>query len=114
MSRQPSPLVAQRHEVLLARIRALTAAPPCWGDRRLWASLPFVEPLSIHKKRSLRRRREHHLLGLPNPRLYTPTPDGFERFLRESVGLPRERPRPTRPPRAARHGASRRRSRSRP
>jgi hypothetical protein len=27
--------------------------------------------------------------------LYTPTPDGFERFLRESVGLPRAAPQPT-------------------
>jgi hypothetical protein len=48
------------------------------------------------------------------PRLYTPTPDGYERFLRVCVGLPMERPRPTRPPRAPRHGASRRRSRARP
>jgi hypothetical protein len=48
------------------------------------------------------------------PRPYTPTPDGFERFLRESVGLPMERPRPTRLPRAPHRGASRRRSRARP
>jgi hypothetical protein len=27
--------------------------------------------------------------------LYTPTPDGFERFLRESIGLPRAAPQPT-------------------
>jgi hypothetical protein len=27
-------------------------------------------------------------------RVYTPTPDGYERFLRESVGLPIDRPRP--------------------
>jgi putative transposase len=43
MSRQPSPLVAQRHEELLERIRALTAEHPFWGARRIWAALRFSE-----------------------------------------------------------------------
>jgi hypothetical protein len=31
----------------------------------------------------------------PRPlRVYTPTPDSYEHFLRESVGLPVDRPRP--------------------
>jgi putative transposase len=76
MSRQPSPSVAQRHEDLLARIRALKAEPPFWGYRRIWAYVPVVEQLPVHKKRILRLMREHHLLVLPNPRLQakrTPT-----------------------------------------
>jgi putative transposase len=77
MSRQPSPLVAQRHEELLERIRALTAEHPFWGYHRIWASRRFVEPLAIHKKRLLRLMREHHLLVGPNRHLKaTRTPTG--------------------------------------
>jgi hypothetical protein len=38
-------------------------------------------------------------------RVYTPTPDGFERFLRESVGLPLDTPHSIRPPPASGTGA---------
>jgi putative transposase len=65
MSRQPSPLVAQRNEYLLEHIRALKAEHPCWGYRRIWAYLHFVEQFAMHKKRSLRL----HLLVMPNRRL---------------------------------------------
>jgi transposase InsO family protein len=78
-------LVAQRHEVLRERIRALTAEHPFWGDRRIWASLHFVEQLSMNKKRILRLMREHYLLVMPNPRLKAKrTPTGRQ-------------PRPTKP-----------------
>ena len=50
LSRQPSPLVAQRHEALLARSRALTAEPPFWGYRRIWASWHVVEPLPVNEE----------------------------------------------------------------
>jgi putative transposase len=69
MSRHPSPLVAQRHEGLLQRRRELTAEPPCWGDRRLWASLHVVERRPVHKQRVRRVMREHRLLGTPPLRL---------------------------------------------
>jgi hypothetical protein len=39
MSRQPSPLVAQRNEGLLQRIRERKAEPPFWGYRRIWATV---------------------------------------------------------------------------
>jgi putative transposase len=35
MSRQPSPLVAQRNGGVLQRIRALKAEHPFWGYRRI-------------------------------------------------------------------------------
>jgi hypothetical protein len=38
-------------------------------------------------------------------RVYTPTPDSYERFLRESVGLPPDTPPPIRPPPASGTGA---------
>jgi putative transposase len=69
MSRQPSPLVAQRHEGLLQRIRELKAAHPFWGDRRIWAYLHFVERRPVHKKRVRRLTREPSLLVTPNLRL---------------------------------------------
>jgi hypothetical protein len=79
MSRQPSPLVAQRHEDLRARLRALKAEPPFWGYRRIWASWHVVEPLPVNQQRMLRLMREHHLLVRPNPRLQAKrTPTGCQ------------------------------------
>jgi putative transposase len=69
MSRQPSPLVAQRNEGLLQRIRELKAEHPFWGYRRIWAYLRFVDQLPVNKKRILRLMREHSLLVTPNQRL---------------------------------------------
>jgi putative transposase len=37
MSRQSSPIVAQRNEALAQRIRELKAEHPFWGYRRIWA-----------------------------------------------------------------------------
>ena len=85
MSRQPSPLVAQRNEGLLQRIRELKAEHPFWGYRRIWAYLHFVERRSVNKKRMWRLRREHQLLVTPHRRLRaTRTPTG-------------QKPRPTKP-----------------
>jgi hypothetical protein len=67
--RQRSPRVVQRDAGLLPRIQALKADPPFWGDRRIWASLRFLEPLPINKKRVLCLMREHQLLVPPNLRL---------------------------------------------
>ena len=66
LRRQPSALVAPRHQDRLERIRALKAEPPCWGDRRMWASRRFVEQPPGPKKRSVRWLREPHLLVQPN------------------------------------------------
>jgi putative transposase len=85
MSRQPSPLVAQRNEYLLERIRALKAEHPFWGYRRIWAYLRFVEQLAMNQKRILRLMRAHHLLVVPNRRL---------RAQRTPTG---RKPRPTKP-----------------
>jgi putative transposase len=85
MSRQPSPLVAQRNEGLLQRIRELKAEHPFWGYRRIWAYLHFVERRSVNKKRIWRLMREHQLLVTPHRRLRaTRTPTG-------------KKPRPTKP-----------------
>jgi putative transposase len=85
ITRRRSLRVMPRDEELLPRIQALTAEHPCWGDRRLWAYLRFVEPVPVNKKRVLRLRREHHLLVTPNSTLTAKrTP-------------PRSQPRPTRP-----------------
>jgi putative transposase len=51
MSWQSSPLVAQRNESRLQRIRELKAEPPCWGYRRIWAYLYFGERRAVNKKR---------------------------------------------------------------
>jgi putative transposase len=85
MSRQSSPLVAQRNEGLLQRIRVLKAEHPFWGYRRIWAYLRFIEQQAVNKKRIWRLMREHHLLVIPNGRLKakrTPT---------------RSKPKPTKP-----------------
>jgi HTH-like domain len=76
MSRQLSPWVTRRNEDLLERIRALTAAHPVWGYRRIWAYLHCVEQRPVHKTRVLRLMREHQLLLTFNRRLQakrTPT-----------------------------------------
>jgi putative transposase len=77
--------VPQRDECLLPRIQALKAEHLFWGYRRIWAYLRFVAQLPVNQKRSLRLRREHHLVVGPNQQLKakrTPT---------------RNTPRPTRP-----------------
>jgi hypothetical protein len=53
MSRQPSALVARRHEDLREHIRALKAAHPFWGDRHLRAYLRVIEQQPVNKKRRL-------------------------------------------------------------
>jgi putative transposase len=85
MSRQPSPLVAQRHEGLLQRIRELKAEHPFWGYRRIWAYLHVVERRPVHKKRVRRLMREHSLLVAPNLRLKAKRTPG------------KSQPRPTKP-----------------
>jgi putative transposase len=61
--------VTQQDAHLLPRIPQLKAEPPCWGYRRIWAYLRFVEQVPVHKKRVLRFMREHQLLVQPNLRL---------------------------------------------
>jgi putative transposase len=85
MSRQSSPLVAQRNEDLLQRIRELKAEHPFWGYRRIWAYLRFVENRAVNRKRILRLMREHHLLVPPHLRL---------KAKRTPMG---SKPRPTKP-----------------
>jgi putative transposase len=77
--------VAPRDEALLPRIQGLKAEHPCWGYRSIWAHLPVVEPLPVHKTRSLRVMREHKRLVKPHLRL---------RAKRTPMG---SQPRPTRP-----------------
>jgi putative transposase len=85
MTRQRSPRVVQRDEALLPRIQQLKADHPCWGYRRIWAYLRFVEQQPVNKKRVLRLMREHHLLVQPNLRL---------KAKRTPMG---SKPRPTKP-----------------
>jgi putative transposase len=85
MSRQRSPLVAQRDEGLLQRIQALKAEHPFWGYRRIWAYLHFVEQMPVNKKRVLRLIQEHHLVVQPQRKL---------KAKRTPMG---SKPRPTRP-----------------
>jgi putative transposase len=76
MSRQPSLLVARRHDALVPRIRELKAEHPFWGDRRIWAYLRGVEQRPVNQQRMLRLLREHPLLVRPDVRLraqQTPT-----------------------------------------
>jgi putative transposase len=85
MSRQTSPLVAQRHDELLRRIQALKAEHPFWGDRRILAYLRFVAQQPVNNKRILRLMQEHHLVVQPNLGLKAKrTPTG-------------SKPRPTKP-----------------
>ena len=76
MSRQHSPRIAPRHEALLPRVQALTAAHPCWGNRRFWADLRVVAQWSGNQQRGWRLRRGHHRLVPPHRQLkakQTPT-----------------------------------------
>jgi hypothetical protein len=74
--------VTPRDERRLPRLQALKAEPPGGGDRRLWASLRFVEPLPVKKKRIWRLMRAPQLLVRPHrqlnatrtPTRTTPTP----------------------------------------
>jgi hypothetical protein len=63
-----------RDASLLASSRALKAAPPFWGSRRIWASLRFIEPWPRTKKRIWRRMREHHLVVPPHLKLTAKRP----------------------------------------
>jgi putative transposase len=74
VSRQSSPLVAQRNEGLLQRMRALKAAPPFWGSRRIWAYRRFIEQEAVNKQRMWRLMRAHHLLVPPHGRLKAKRP----------------------------------------
>jgi putative transposase len=69
LTRRRSLPVTQRDACLLPRIQQLNAEPPCWGHRRIWASLRFVEQMPVTRKRSLRLMREPHLLVQPTLRL---------------------------------------------
>ena len=69
MTRRRALRVVPEEAALLPQIQQLKAAPPCWGDRRIWASLRVVEQQLGHKKRMLRLLREHHLLVSPNVQL---------------------------------------------
>ena len=85
MSRRPSPVAAQRHAPVVPRSQERKAEHPCWGYRRIWAYLRFVEQYPINKKRVWRLMREHQRLVQPHIRLQakrTPT---------------RSKPRPTKP-----------------
>jgi putative transposase len=66
LTRRRSLRVTQRDACLLPQIQPLKAEHPFWGDRRIWASLRFVEQVPVHKKRIWRLMREHHLLVPPN------------------------------------------------
>jgi putative transposase len=61
--------VGQHDAALLPRSQALKAEHPCWGYRRIWAYLRFVEQLPVNKKRIWRLMHEHHLLVPPHLRL---------------------------------------------
>jgi putative transposase len=69
MTRRRSLQVIQRDAQLLPRIQALKAEHPFRGDRRIWASLRFVEPWPGNKKRVLRLMREQHLVVKPYDKL---------------------------------------------
>jgi transposase InsO family protein len=77
--------MAQRNAALVQRIRELKAEPPFWGYRRIWASLHFVEPQPVNKKRLVRLLREQQPLV---------TPDRRVRAKRPPTG---KKPRPTKP-----------------
>ena len=63
MSRQKSPIVAQRVAALGQRIRELKAEHSFWGSRCIWAYLHFVEQLPVNKQRVLRLMRAPQLLS---------------------------------------------------
>jgi putative transposase len=74
MSRQQSPLGAQRNEALGECIRELKAEHPFWGYRRWWACLHLVEPRPVNKQCLWRLRREYQRLVAPNRRLSAKRP----------------------------------------
>ena len=85
VKRRSSLLVARRNAGVLPSIHALQAEPPCWGYRRVWADLRFVEKLPVNQKQILRLMQEHHRGVTPHVQLTakrTPT---------------RSKPRPTTP-----------------
>jgi putative transposase len=85
VKRRRSLQVMQRDEHLLPQIQALKTAHPCWGYRRIWAYLRFIEQQPVNKKRSWRLMREHRLLVPPNLRL------------KANRTSPGSKPKPTRP-----------------
>jgi hypothetical protein len=66
MTRRRALQVVQRDASLLPRLRPLKAAPPFWGDRRLWAYVRLAAQLPVNRKRML---REHHLGVTPTLKL---------------------------------------------
>jgi putative transposase len=66
LSRPRAPRVAHRNDALLRRIQALKAEHPCWGYRRIGASVRVVAQWAVHKKRGLRLMQAHPLVVLPN------------------------------------------------
>jgi putative transposase len=69
MERTESVSVIQRNAMILELIKALKAAHPFWGYRRVWAHLKYVEKLEINKKRVLRLMEKHDLLVKPHATL---------------------------------------------
>jgi putative transposase len=65
MTRPRSLPAVHRDEGWLPRSQALKAEHPCWGSRRIWASVRCVEQLPVNKKRIWRLMRAHHLLVPP-------------------------------------------------
>jgi len=57
------------NQALLERIRAVKAAHPAWGYRRVWAWLRRREGLKVNAKRVHRLMRAHDLLVPPRVRL---------------------------------------------
>ena len=85
MTRHRSLRVVQRAARVLPRLQELKADHPFGGDRRIWASLRFVEQRPVHQKRMWRLMREHHLVVPPTLKLKAKrTPTG-------------SKPRPTKP-----------------
>ena len=66
LPRHRSLQVTQRDAALCPRIPQRQAEHPFWGDRRIWAYLPFVEQPLVKKTRGLRLMREPDLLVTPN------------------------------------------------
>jgi putative transposase len=64
----------QHDDELRPRLRALHAAHPCWGYRRLWADVRDVEQRTVTKKRMLRLMRAQQLLVTPQVRRHAKRP----------------------------------------
>ena len=67
--RNSSDSVTLRNEDVLEKIKDIKADHPCWGYRRVWAYLRYIDGLLVNKKRVYRLMREHNLTVKPNPRL---------------------------------------------